>query len=239
MRLPITGSCLKGFCNHIAFAITRLGPLPSAGAISLPGLRSKVDPPGPCTRGRPWSRCAGAVALSSTAKPWWMPSYKTKPSENTWEPFKGLLSPMSCNTPSFFDARRLRVSPEFYGPIEQPVSEFDCPSHSFDGEQRGIPLDPERLYDFYGVLQQKYVIPLGHTEHRHIRARNYSIAVLAGESGLRADELAHLEISKDLLFESKKLQTRWAKATHGSGKRTRPTLYPARTRHDSILPQRA
>ena len=111
---------------------------------------------------------------------------------------------------------------ELYGPIEQPVSEFDCPQHSYDGEQRGIPLDPERLYDFYGVLRTNYLSAAG---MKDIRARDYSIAVLAGESGLRIDELIHLEISKDLFFESKKLQTRHAKGMKGSGKRTRTTLF--------------
>lgn len=121
----------------------------------------------------------------------------------------------------FDDGAPWRVM-DLYGSIEQPVSEFDCPQHSYDGEQRGIPLDPERLYDFYGVLREKYLPAAGTVD---IGARDYSIAVIAGESGLRADEIIHLEISKDLLFESRKLQTRYAKATNGSGKRSRPTLF--------------
>ena len=124
--------------------------------------------------------------------------------------------------PVVFDGESPHRITELYGRIEQPVSEFDCPQHSYDGEQRGIPLDPERLYDFYGVLRNKYIPAAGSPD---LRARNYTIAVIAGESGLRIDEIAHLEISKDLLFESKKIQTRHAKATNGSGKRSRPTLY--------------
>lgn len=124
--------------------------------------------------------------------------------------------------PVVFDAEAPHRLPELYGPIEQPVSEFDCPSHSHDGEQRGIPLDPERLYDFYGVLRDKY-LPIAGCED--IGARDYAMAVIAGESGLRAAEIAHLQISKDLFFDSKKLQTRWGKATRGSGKRTRPTIF--------------
>jgi len=65
---------------------------------------------------------------------------------------------------------------------------------------------------------------------KHIKARDYAIAVLAGESGLRIDEIANLEISQDLLFESKKLQTRNAKAMKGSGKRSRPTIFTPLTR---------
>ncbi len=111
-----------------------------------------------------------------------------------------------------------------YGPIEQPISEYDIPQHSFDSSEtrQGIPLDPEKLYDFYSVIKNHYLTT---DQFCHIRARNYSMLVLAGESGLRADELNHLEIKKDLFFESKKLQTRFAKATNGSGKRARITLF--------------
>jgi site-specific recombinase XerD len=124
--------------------------------------------------------------------------------------------------PVVFDGEQPIRIPELYGAIEQPVSEFDIPQHSYGGEQRGLPLDPERLYDFYGVLREKY-IPIAGSED--IGARDYTIAVIAGESGLRCDELTHLEITRDLFFESKKLQTRWAKGTNGSGKRARPTLF--------------
>ena len=111
---------------------------------------------------------------------------------------------------------------DIYHAIDQPVSEYDIPQHSYDGEQLGIPLEPERLYDFYGILREKYI---PEAQCRHIAARNYAMVVLAGETGLRADELVHLEISKDLFFESKRLQTRYAKGTNGSGKRARPTLF--------------
>jgi site-specific recombinase XerD len=124
--------------------------------------------------------------------------------------------------PVVFDAEAPHRLTEVYGPIEQPVSEFDYPKHAFDGEQRGIPLEPERLYDFYEVLRDKY---LPNATPGDIGARDYALAVVAGESGLRADELANLEISGDLFFESKKLQTRCAKGMKGSGKRTRPTLF--------------
>ena len=108
-----------------------------------------------------------------------------------------------------------------YGTIENPVSEFDMPTHVFDGEQRGIPLDPERLYDFYQLVREKY---LPKVRYPWIGARNYALLVLAGESGLRIDELLHLDVM-DLFFESKKIQTRFAKGTRGSGKRARTTLF--------------
>lgn len=111
---------------------------------------------------------------------------------------------------------------DLYGFIDQPVSEYDIPVHAYDGERLGVPLDPERLYDFYAVLRSQYLTA---SSRLSVRARNYAMAVLAGETGLRADELLHLEI-QDLFFDSKKVQTRYAKGTKGSGKRARLTLFP-------------
>jgi len=112
---------------------------------------------------------------------------------------------------------------DLYGPIEHPITEYDIPNHVYDDEQRGIPLDPGRIHELYTHLQQHYLNPAG--SFRSLRARNYTMFVLAAESGLRIDEIMHLEISKDLFFESNKLQTRFAKSTHGSGKRARLTLF--------------
>jgi site-specific recombinase XerD len=111
-----------------------------------------------------------------------------------------------------------------YGPIEQPVSEYDIPQHTYDAcdGPNGVPLDPEKLREFYSIIRKHY---LGTNGHVHIRARNYAMIVMAGETGLRADELRHLEIQRDLFFDSKKVQTRFAKSTKGSGKRTRLTLF--------------
>lgn len=111
---------------------------------------------------------------------------------------------------------------DLYNSIEQPVSEYDLPVHAFDGETLGVPLDPARLYDFYGAIRKHY---LNQRCSPHIKARNYAMVVLAGESGLRYDELSHLETDLDLFFESHRVQTRYAKATRGSGKRSRVTLF--------------
>ena len=118
-----------------------------------------------------------------------------------------------------------------YGQIEQPVSEYDIPQHSFDGsdKRRGVPLDPAKLYEFYSLLRRHYLTG----SHLHVRARNYTMMVLAGESGLRAAELRHLEIKSDLFFDSKKLQTRFAKGANGSGKKSRLTLFTPLAR-DSV-----
>lgn len=118
-----------------------------------------------------------------------------------------------------------------YGAIDQPVTEFDIPPNNHDGERQGVPLDPECLYDFYAILRRHYIGKLG--GQREIRARNYAMAVVAGESGLRIDELVHLEISRDLFFASSKIQTRFAKGKRGSGKRNRVTLFTPLAR-DSV-----
>lgn len=108
-----------------------------------------------------------------------------------------------------------------YGEISGPVSEFDLPKHSYDGERLGIPFDPEKLYQFYSVIKRHYLL---NNRYPLVSARNYTMVVLAGESGLRVDEILNLELV-DLFFDSDKIQTRWAKGTKGSGKRARTTLF--------------
>lgn len=53
--------------------------------------------------------------------------------------------------------------------------------------------------------------------------------VLAGETGLRADEIRHLDAigpHRDLFYEQARLQTRHGKGCMGSGKRVRKTIFP-------------
>lgn len=115
-----------------------------------------------------------------------------------------------------------RIHDKYQVQLVQPVSEFDMPRYVYEGERRGIPLDPERLYEFFALVRQHYF----KTGRLHLRRRNYAMAVLAGETGLRIDELLHLEVEKDLFFDSHKIQTRHAKAAKGSGKRSRVTVFP-------------
>lgn len=111
---------------------------------------------------------------------------------------------------------------DLYHSIEQPVSEFDMPVHAYNGESLGVPLDPAKLYEFYEAIKKHYLNKRGHA---HVKARNYAMVVLAGESGLRSEEISHLETDLDLFFDSHRIQTRYAKATRGSGKRSRLTLF--------------
>jgi integrase len=104
--------------------------------------------------------------------------------------------------------------------LTQPVSEFDYPTHVYNGEQLGIPFDPELLHDLYAITRNIY---LKNAMYPLIANRNYTMLILAGESGLRIDEILNLEVV-DIFFESKKIQTRFAKGTCGSGKRARTTI---------------
>lgn len=119
-------------------------------------------------------------------------------------------------------ARRIE---EIYGVIEKPITEFDLPTHSMDSEATGLPIDPECIFDFLFLLREKYL-----DGDSKVKARNYAALVLAFETGLRIDELLNLEIKKDVFWQSEKIQTRFAKATNGSGKRTRTTLFPPLSR---------
>lgn len=118
-----------------------------------------------------------------------------------------------------------------YGPIDQPISEYDIPKNSYNGEQLGIPLDPECLYDFLHCIRKYYLLN-DNSMQAVTNARNYTMAVVAAESGMRIDEVIHLELN-DLFFKSNKIQTRYAKGTRGSGKRARTTLFPPFAR-DSV-----
>lgn len=112
---------------------------------------------------------------------------------------------------------------DIYGVIlTQPVSEFDMPHHTFDGVELGVPLDPSMLFAFYKVVRDSYLQT--NSKYLPFKARNYTMLVLAGECGFRADELRNIEIA-DLFFSGKKIQTRSAKGSCGSGKKSRISLF--------------
>ncbi len=107
-----------------------------------------------------------------------------------------------------------------YGPIEQPVLEYDYPLHAWGGRKEDAPLTRSELRDAYVSLakaMKKARRPL-------TAARDYTMFVLGAESGLRQRELRSLEINRDLLFDSARVQTRAGKGTRGSGPRVRQTI---------------
>lgn len=112
---------------------------------------------------------------------------------------------------------------DFYGvKLCQPIGEFDIPLHTYDGEDRGIPLDPGKLFDFYSFVRKLYLKE--DQPYVSFRSRSYTMMVLAGESGLRIAELRNL-LLEDLFFDSNKIQTRFAKGDRGSGKKARVSLF--------------
>jgi site-specific recombinase XerD len=112
-----------------------------------------------------------------------------------------------------------------YGRLEQPVLEYDYPVHTLDQEEEGFVLTGERLVQFYDFVRLQYI---GHNQKKLTASRDYTMLVLAGESGLRADEIRHLDAfgpHRDLFYEQNCIQTRHGKGTKGSGKRVRKTIF--------------
>ncbi len=108
-----------------------------------------------------------------------------------------------------------------YGRIEQPVLEYDYPVHMLDREDEDFVLTGERLVAFYEFVRSTYIPG---KQKRLPASRDYTMIVVAGESGLRADEISHLDV-RDLFYEHSCLQTRYGKGAGGSGKRVRKTIF--------------
>lgn len=112
-----------------------------------------------------------------------------------------------------------------YGSIEQPVLKYDYPVHTLDHEPAGPALTGKRLIDFYDYIRLDYIKQAG---KKKVVERNYTMVVFAGESGTRADELRHLNACgnrRDLFYEDGVIQIRCGKASNGSGKRNRKTIF--------------
>jgi site-specific recombinase XerD len=112
-----------------------------------------------------------------------------------------------------------------YGHIEQPVSEYDYPVHSLDQEDEDFVLTGNQLLQFYDFIRLEYI---GTNQKKAPASRDYTMVVLAGESGLRADEIRHLDAlgpHRDLFYEHNAIQTRHGKGAKGSGKRVRKTIF--------------
>lgn len=112
-----------------------------------------------------------------------------------------------------------------YGRIEQPVLEYDYPVHVLDQEEEGFVLTGERLVQFYDFIRLEYI---GNNQKKLPVSRDYTMIVVAGESGLRASEILNLDglgPHRDLFYEQNRIQTRHGKGTKGSGKRVRKTIF--------------
>jgi site-specific recombinase XerD len=112
-----------------------------------------------------------------------------------------------------------------YGRLEQPVLEYDYPVHVLDQEEEGFVLTGHQLLQFYNFVRLEYI---GSNQKKLPASRDYTMIVIAGESGLRADEILHLDAlgsHRDLFYEHNRIQTRYGKAAKGSGKRVRKTIF--------------
>lgn len=112
-----------------------------------------------------------------------------------------------------------------YGRIEQPVLEYDYPVHAVEQEEEAFVLTGEQLLQFYDFVRVEYI---GNNQKKLPASRDYTMIVAAGESGLRADEILHLDAlgaHRDLFYEHNCIQTRHGKGTKGSGKRVRKTIF--------------
>ncbi len=112
-----------------------------------------------------------------------------------------------------------------YGRLEQPVLEYDYPVHTLDQEDEGFVLTGEQLLGFYDFVRLEYI---GHNQKKLPASRDYAMTVVAAESGLRADEIRHLDAigpHRDLFYEHNCIQTRHGKGSKGSGKRVRKTIF--------------
>ncbi len=72
-----------------------------------------------------------------------------------------------------------------YGRLEQPVLEYDYPVHVLDQEEEGFVLTGEQLLRFYDFVRLEYI---GHNQKKLPASRDYTMIVVAGESGLRAEK---------------------------------------------------
>ncbi len=112
-----------------------------------------------------------------------------------------------------------------YGPIEQPVLEYDYPAHVLDVEDEGFVLTGDALIEFYDFIRLDYI---PNHQKKLSAARDYAMVVLAAESGLRADEIRNLNLKglhRDIFYDRSRIQTRHGKGTRGSGKRIRKTMF--------------
>ena len=103
--------------------------------------------------------------------------------------------------------------------------EYDYPRMYSIRKRRASSSTGEQLFQFYDFVRLEYI---GHNQKKLPASRDYTMIVVAAESGLRADEIRHLDAlgpHRDLFYERNCIQTRHGKGTKGSGKRVRKTIF--------------
>ena len=112
-----------------------------------------------------------------------------------------------------------------YGPIVQPIREYDYPVHGSDRPSIDLVLDDDRLIQLYNFVRLHYI-----PRHPHplIAQRNYTMLVSGGTMGPRADEIRCLDgrgPTRELFYDHKFVRIRFGKGANGSGKRERTTIF--------------
>jgi integrase len=110
---------------------------------------------------------------------------------------------------------------EKYGAPCQPVTHYDYPEHGIQDPDVDPALINDDLRKFLDFVRIPYI---GAHRKKNVAERNYAIIVVAVTSGLRANELAHLDVS-DLRWDDKRVWVRFGKGHQGSGKRHRVSIF--------------
>jgi len=119
---------------------------------------------------------------------------------------------------------------ERYGTPSQPVTRYDHPVHAVDDPNVAPALIEDSLRYFLDFVRVDY---LKKSRNQELARRNYVLIVVAVTSGVRANELCHLDVA-DIRFDERRIWVRFGKGCKGSGKRQRLTIltdFAARTLH--------
>jgi len=109
---------------------------------------------------------------------------------------------------------------ERYVTPSQPVTRYDHPVHAIDEPNVDPALIGDALRLFLDFVRVDYV---QNSRNEDLARRDYVLIVVAVTSGVRANELCHLDID-DIRFGERRIWVRFGKGYKGSGKRQRLTV---------------
>jgi integrase len=109
---------------------------------------------------------------------------------------------------------------ERYGTPAQPVTRYDHPVHSVDDPNVEPAVIDDSLRHLLDFVRVNYV---KNSQNQDLACRDYVLMVVAVTSGVRANELCHLDVG-DIRFDERQIWVRFGKGFKGSGKRQRLTI---------------
>jgi integrase len=109
---------------------------------------------------------------------------------------------------------------ERYVTPSQPVTRYDHPVHAIDDPNVDPAVIGDSLRHLLDFVRVEYV---KNSRNKDLARRDYVAIVVAVTSGVRANELCHLDID-DIRFEARRIWVRFGKGHNGSGKRQRLTI---------------